>query len=218
MSRHRNIRNLTEDDYYDDGDYYDDDDYYYEEEEDDYEYQRQQQQQQQQEDRERSRAQAAAAAEKAAPSTAAETQDGPTAVEESERVRLVEGMGFSTAQARTALLLTGYDVPRAVEKLVSGEIGDVGIAPPPLPPAPPREKEATLPGSWQPSIPGLLRGCPLSRAGPLLFPRRRRTPESRPRSQRKSAAATHRPCRPRPRCSSRRGASGQRYPPACSRA
>ena len=131
MSRHRNIRNLTEDDYYDDGDYYDDDDYYYEEEEDDYEYQRQQQQQQQQEDRERSRAQAAAAAEKAAPSTAAETQDGPTAVEESERVRLVEGMGFSTAQARTALLLTGYDVPRAVEKLVSGEIGDVGIAPPP---------------------------------------------------------------------------------------
>ena len=37
MSRHRNIRNLTEEDYYDDGDYYDDDDYYYEEEDDDYE-------------------------------------------------------------------------------------------------------------------------------------------------------------------------------------
>lgn len=157
-----------------DDDYYDDDDYYEEEEDEQYSYQ-QQQEQQRKEREERERAAAAAALEakaqeaanaraRAAAASSRSAGGGaggggisvgigvgstgpqvPSASERTEKERLVEGMGFTTKQARTALEATSYDVQRAIEHLVGSSSAAMGVPSAPSPPAAaqqtPREDE-----------------------------------------------------------------------------
>ena len=105
MSRHRNVRNLTEDDYYDEyDDYYDDDEYY---EEEDYELQQQYQPKR-------------ATTETVTPATPQQQsllsqQQTPSLADKEQS--LVE-MGFSQAQAKTALAECKGDVERATDFLV----------------------------------------------------------------------------------------------------
>jgi len=152
MSRHRNVRNLTEDDYddYYDDDYYDDD---YYEEEDDYSYQKQQEEQRRErkarEAERRATEAAVAAVDAATVKTKAAAGDGGisvasggksaaiTAGERTERERLVEGMGFTPKQAKMALETTSYDVQQAIDVLVTGSAaGGSGMGAPPPPPPP----------------------------------------------------------------------------------
>jgi len=105
MSRHRNVRNLTADDYYDDydDDYYDDDDYYYEEEEET---------QQQYAPKPTTTATVTPQSYTALPAK----QPPQQSLVEKEKT-LVE-MGFSKAQATTALNECKGDVERATDLLV----------------------------------------------------------------------------------------------------
>ena len=54
----------------------------------------------------------------------------PSASERTEKERLVEGMGFTAIQARTALEATSYDVQRAIEHLVGSSSAAMGAPPP----------------------------------------------------------------------------------------
>jgi elongation factor 1 alpha-like protein len=139
MSRHRNIRNLCEEDYYDyDDDYYDDD--YYEEEDDAANYQEQERLRREQEAA-RQRAAAAKLAPKIKKAPAAKksvtislsgkSQSG-TSKEDTEKERLVVSMGFSTERSKDALKKNGGDVELAINYLLtSPEIGNMTMAPPP---------------------------------------------------------------------------------------
>ena len=131
-----------------DDDYYDDDDYY-EEEGGNVTYE-QQQEQQRKEREERGRAAAAAEleakAQEAANARAREAAAagsgagagrhagqaaGVTAISASvrtERERLVEGMGFTAKQAKTALEVASYDVQRAIEHLVGSSSAGLSIS------------------------------------------------------------------------------------------
>jgi len=141
MSRHRDIRNLCEEDYqdYDDDDYYDE---YYEEEDDDAYYLEQERLKKEQEaGRQRG------AVEKLAPKPAIETysaakknvtistpckSESATSKEESEKERLVVSMGFSSESAKDALKKNGWDVQRAINHLLtSPNVGSIAMAPPP---------------------------------------------------------------------------------------
>jgi elongation factor 1 alpha-like protein len=150
MSRHRNVRNLTEDDYYDDYDDYNDDGYDYDNE-DDYYYQ------QQQEDRRKKQQQASAATAVvvisgenatgknkkkkckeepnqststntattttttvAAKTTIKSSSHETTAINHEENVRLVMGMGFSKENVELALKSTNGDVSQAIDILLLG--------------------------------------------------------------------------------------------------
>jgi hypothetical protein len=103
MSRHRNVRNLTEDDYYDDyDDYYDDEEYY---EEEDYELQQEYQPKR-----------ATTTATVIPPQQSLPQQQTTTSLAEKERSLV--GMGFTKAQAKTALAECKGDVERATDLLV----------------------------------------------------------------------------------------------------
>ena len=139
MSRHRNIRNLCEEDYYDyDDDYYDDD--YYEEEDDAANYQEQERLRKEQEAA-RQRAAAAKLAPKIKKAPAAKksvtislsgkSQSG-TSKEDTEKERLVVSMGFSAERSKDALKKNGGDVELAINYLLtSPEVGNMTMAPPP---------------------------------------------------------------------------------------
>lgn len=102
MSRHRNVRNLTEDDYYDDyDDYYDDEEYY---EEEDYELQQEYQPKR------------ATTTATVVPPQQSLPQQTTTSLAEKERSLV--GMGFTKAQAKTALAECKGDVERATDLLV----------------------------------------------------------------------------------------------------
>ena len=147
MSRHRDIRNLVEEDYYD----YDDDDYYdeYYEEDDDAHYLEQERLRKEQEV-----ATQRIAAEKLAPkhavqktpaskkivpiSSLGKSQSG-TSKEETEKERLVVSMGFSTESAKDALEKNGWDVQRAINRLLTSPDASnmTTVLPPPATMAPP---------------------------------------------------------------------------------
>jgi elongation factor 1 alpha-like protein len=139
MSRHRNIRNLCEEDCYDyDDDYYDDD--YYEEEDDAANYQEQERLRKEQEAA-RQRAAAAKLAPKIKKAPAAKksvtislsgkSQSG-TSKEDTEKERLVVSMGFSAERSKDALKKNGGDVELAINYLLtSPEVGNMTMAPPP---------------------------------------------------------------------------------------
>jgi len=141
MSRHRNIRNISANDYYDDDDYYDD---YYEEDDDEYyleqERQRkareaeqkraqakavQKQQQQQQQRTKQVQQQQPKKATMATTTVAAagkgqvQSQTGATTAEQKEKELLVSQMGFSSSDARLALIQSNWDVQRAIDSLLS---------------------------------------------------------------------------------------------------
>jgi elongation factor 1 alpha-like protein len=139
MSRHRNIRNLCEEDYYDyDDDYYDDD--YYEEEDDAANYQEQERLRREQEAaRQRAAATKLAPKIKKAPaakksvtiSLSGKSQSG-TSKEDTEKERLVVSMGFSAERSKDALKKNGGDVELAINYLLtSPEVGNMTMAPPP---------------------------------------------------------------------------------------
>ena len=139
MSRHRNIRNLCEEDYYDyDDDYYDDE--YYEEEDDAANNQEQERLRKEQEAA-RQRAAAAKLAPKIKKAPAAKksvtislsgkSQSG-TSKEDTEKERLVVSMGFSAERSKDALKKNGGDVELAINYLLtSPEVGNMTMAPPP---------------------------------------------------------------------------------------
>ena len=139
MSRHRNIRNLCEEDCYDyDDDYYDDD--YYEEEDDAANYQEQERLRREQEAaRQRAAATKLAPKIKKAPaakksvtiSLSGKSQSG-TSKEDTEKERLVVSMGFSAERSKDALKKNGGDVELAINYLLtSPEVGNMTMAPPP---------------------------------------------------------------------------------------
>ena len=139
MSRHRNVRNLTEDDYYDDYDDYDGD--YYEEEGADESYYKPPPQKEQQ------------YTPQVAQSTFQPTKPKQQPEQTSQdKIRLVEGMGFSREQAKLALDATGGNVQEAVNQLLSGGVQAPvpGFTKPGItkPPAgfggPPREKKGGI--------------------------------------------------------------------------
>ena len=148
MSRHRNIHNLTEDDYYDD--YYDEDDYYEEDYyNDDDEYYREQERLRKEEEaeRERKKKEAALLARLKTDKNNASTKrtngkvdtssklNGSTAPQISERERnekerLVTCMGFSSDEAREALSRNQWDAQKAINDLLTGAGGSSGLSGP----------------------------------------------------------------------------------------
>mmetsp|Transcript_23629 Transcript_23629/g.35022 ORF Transcript_23629/g.35022 Transcript_23629/m.35022 type:complete len:685 (+) Transcript_23629:149-2203(+) len=139
MSRHRNIRNLCEEDYYDyDDDYYDEEDYA---EEDDAAYYQEQERLRKEQEAARQRGAAAKLAPKPKKAPAAKkkvtisvpdkSQNG-TSKEDTEKERLVVSMGFSAERAKGALKKNGGDVQLAINDLLtSPDLGDMTMAPPP---------------------------------------------------------------------------------------
>lgn len=123
MSRHRNVRNLTEDDYYDDYDDYDDDNYYEEEDFDDSYYKPPPKQQT-----------FTPTVESRQTYQASKAAKQPQQSNE-EKIRLVEGMGFSRLMAKTALDAVNGDVQSAVSQLLSGATTTT-VAPNPPPDKP----------------------------------------------------------------------------------
>ena len=147
MSRHRNIRNLTDDDYYD----YDEDDYY-DEEYDDYGYDddngytaeeneayyREQQRLKEEEERvkknksvQKQQQQKANAGKTSTNTIKITTTKNPitpagkqqsTNKEQSEKERLVVSMGFTSQQARDALERHSWDVELAINSLLSSPV------------------------------------------------------------------------------------------------
>ena len=115
MSRHRDVRNLTQDDYYDDYDDYDDDNYDEgDESNDDYYYHQQSNKKQQV---------VVAPVIKSMPAKQQKTSAAAVAAAvlpqtSEENVRLLMGMGFAKEQAETALLATKGDVRAAVDLLL----------------------------------------------------------------------------------------------------
>ena len=144
MSRHRNIHNLTEDDYYDD--YYDEDDYYeddYYEDDDAYYREQERIRKEEEAERERKKKEAAAVARlKTANnvSTKKSVSKGPTSIksngpqiserERNEKERLVTCMGFSSDEAREALSRNQWDAQKAINDLLTGAGGSSGLSGP----------------------------------------------------------------------------------------
>jgi elongation factor 1 alpha-like protein len=124
MSRHRNVRNLTEDDYYDDyDDAYDDDDY--QDQDDDYYYQQQQKKQQQQQ--QQAPAIAIAIKTNKKKKELQQRQNLPS----QENVRLLMGMGFTKDQGEAALVSANGNVGLAVNMLLpAGDSKNLAPSPP----------------------------------------------------------------------------------------
>lgn len=101
MSRHRNVRNLTEDDYYDDYDDYDDD-YYEDEGFDDSDYRPPLHQHQ--------------------PAIMPTIKPKQPEQLYAEKIRMLEGMGFTPDRARSALIDANGDSQRAVDMLLTAGV------------------------------------------------------------------------------------------------
>jgi len=135
MSRHRNIKNLTDDDYYDgydDDDYYDEeDDDYYDEEEEYYGKEKvkntstivksQKAAKGVQYVSEREQQQLHVKEQKRAVSSTVVKKEDKANDQKEGMVNQVVGMGFSSTATRKALSKYGWDVNRAVEALAMGE-------------------------------------------------------------------------------------------------
>lgn len=166
MSRHRNMHQLDDDDFYDEYDDYDEE--YWEEEDDDYYLQEQERLKKEQE-----AARQKAAAAKLAPKPAVKAQKKtvtldlkkpskkPTTnkAEDEEKERLVVSMGFSSERAKVALKNNNGDVQAAINELLSSPSPDTSMtmAPPSTMTPPPGYNNAKstsgVQGSWAPPEP-----------------------------------------------------------------
>lgn len=143
MSRHRNLHNLCDDDYYDYDDDYDDDEYW---EEDEDGYYKEQERLRKEQEAARQKAAAAKLTQKTVtkkPTTKkntgisiskkkpAGTKPNLDSDENAEKVRLVVGMGFSSEMAKQALEKYDWDPQRSINYLLSNpSSGGMKMAPP----------------------------------------------------------------------------------------
>mmetsp|Transcript_23226 Transcript_23226/g.35165 ORF Transcript_23226/g.35165 Transcript_23226/m.35165 type:complete len:685 (+) Transcript_23226:101-2155(+) len=116
MSRHRNVRNLTEDDYYDYDDYDDyDDDYYEEEDLNDSYYS----------PPPKSNFQSNQVISQSLQGEKIQNQAKPKVLSKDENIRILERMGFAQSQAAIALECNSNNVEAAANQLLCGTISDI---------------------------------------------------------------------------------------------